>query len=194
MNKTLTHLLEKHEMFSVAEAEAFGISRATLSFWARKGRIQRIAQGLYASAEDIPDELAIIARRSANIVFSHETALALHRLHNRIPLLPSVSLPTGTRVPRSLDGRVAVYHVKPEFFSLGRGVATSFQGNAVPCYDTERTICDIIRSRSRMDDETFLGAIRNYGVFPRKNLPLLFEYAKTMGIERKIRQTLEAFL
>lgn len=193
MKDVLFQFLKTHETLSVAEASAMGISRAMLSFWAGQGAIQRVAHGLYASADAIPDELALIAGKSKDIVFSHETALALHRLHNRIPLLPSFTLPTGRRSPRSLDGRVGVYHVKPEWHPLGRSTATSFQGHAVPCYDVERTVCDIIRSRSRMDDETYLGAIRAYGASPRKNLPLLFRYADAMGLARKVHQAMEVF-
>ena len=106
MKDVLFQFLKTHETLSVAEASAMGISRAMLSFWAGQGAIQRVAHGLYASADAIPDELALIAGKSKDIVFSHETALALHRLHNRIPLLPSFTLPTGRRSPRSLDGRV----------------------------------------------------------------------------------------
>lgn len=193
MNASLSRYLQEHGMISVSEANAIGISRAVLSLWAGKGEIQRIAQGLYASADAIVDELAVIARRSGTIVFSHETALALHRLHNRIPLLPSLTIPTGTRAPRSLDHRVVVYHVNPAFHGLGKTEVRSFQGNTVPCYDVERTICDIIRSRSRLDPETYLNAIRNYGGAPRKNLPLLFEYAARLGIEAKVHQTMEVF-
>lgn len=32
-------------------------------------------------------------------------------------------------------------------------------GNTVRCYDPERTICDILCSRSRMDEETVIAAI-----------------------------------
>ncbi len=193
MNADLKLFLQKNGVISVAEAKAIGISRALLSLWAEKGTIQRVAQGVYASANEIPDELAIIAGRSQSIVFSHETALALHRLHNRVPLLPALTLPTGSRLPRSLDRRVAVYHVKREFHNLGKNVVVSFQGHPVPCYDIERTMCDIIRSRSRMDPETYSTAVRNYGMSPRKNLPLLFKYASLMGIEAKVHRVMEVF-
>lgn len=35
-------------------------------------------------------------------------------------------------------------------------------GNIVHCYDTERTICDILRSRNRIDEETVISAVKNY--------------------------------
>ena len=191
MNRKLEQYFKRHETLTVSDAEAIGASRAMLSHWVAAGELQRLSQGVYAPADEIPDELLVISQRSPRIVFSHETALALLKLHNRIPALPSFTIPTGSRSPRSLDGAVVVYHVRERLHGLGRTVVKSFLGNDVPCYDAERTICDVIRSRARMEVETYVGAIRAYASFPSRNLPLLFEYARKMGVERKVHEVME---
>ena len=191
MKERIDKYFECHGTLTVSEAKSLGISRAMLSYMVQKGKLRRLAQGLYAPIDEIPDELLVISRRSTRIVFSHETALALHKLHNRIPALPTFTVPTGCRSPRSLDNAVVVYHIRGELFDLGRTAVKSFMGNDVPCYDPERTICDVIRSRSRMDVETYTGAIRTYAASASKNLPLLFSYAKEMGIERKVHAVME---
>ena len=66
-------------------------------------------------------------------------------------------------------------------------------GNEVPCYDVERTICDIIRSRARLDDESVLAGLRNYAT-SRKNLNRLAEYALRLGVAEKVKSTLEVAL
>ena len=192
MENKIDKYFESHGTMTVSEAKSLGISRAMLSYMVQNGRLRRLAQGLYAPIDEIPDELLVISRRSERIVFSHETALALHKLHNRIPALPTFTVPTGFRSPRSLDNTVAVYHIRRELFDLGRTVVKSFMGNAIPCYDPERTICDVIRSRSRMEVETYTGSIRTYAASAGKNLPLLFNYAKAMGIEKKAHMVMEA--
>ena len=191
MEGRLKKYFERHQTLTVSKAGAIGISRAMLSYMVRHGKLRRLAQGLYAPVDEIPDELLVISLRSPHIVFSHETALVLHKLHNRIPAMPTLTIPTGCRSPHSLDNAVTVYHIRKSLFDLGKTVVTSFQGNAVPCYDYERTICDVIRSRSRMDVETYTGAIRAYAASSSKNLPLLFRYAKEMGIERKVHMVME---
>jgi predicted transcriptional regulator of viral defense system len=191
VEKKIDKYFESHGTLTVSEAKSLGISRAMLSYMVRNGRLSRLAQGLYAPINEIPDDLVVIARRSERIVFSHETALALHRLHNRIPALPTFTVPTGCRSPRSLDNAVVVYHIRKQLFELGRTVVSSFMGNDIPCYDPERTICDVIRSRSRMEVETYTGAIRTYAASSSRNLPLLFYYAKEMGIERKAHAVME---
>lgn len=42
-----------------------------------------------------------------------------------------------------------------------------------------------------MEVETYTGAIRTYAASPSRNLPLLFYYAKEMGIERKAHAVME---
>lgn len=194
MGNRLEEYLETHETIRNPIANALGISRATLARLVATGELQRVAQGVYARADSLPDELATIAGRSPRVVFSHETALALHGLHNRIPEMPTITVPTGCPTPRSILHLVKTYRVKPERHDLGRTVVRSFQGQDVPCYDAERTICDIIRSYSRVDIETYTNALRSYARFPSRNIPLLMEYARRLGIEGKVSRTLEVLI
>ena len=102
-----------------------------------------------------------------------ETALNLLGLSNRIPAMPSITIPYGGSVPHSIASAVNAYRIRPELHDLGRGTEETFMGNEVACYDRERTICDIIRSYSRMDVETYANAIRNYAGGREKNIPQL---------------------
>jgi hypothetical protein len=84
--------------------------------------------------------------------------------------------------------------VKDEFFDLGRiDVVTQF-GNIVPCYNLERTICDLIRNRRRLDEELFLSTMKAYAADKSRNISRLGEYAQCMGIEEKVNKTFEVIL
>ena len=183
-----------NDFLRVADAEKMGISRAVLSQMAKSGELQRVADGVYARTDAVPDELALIGMRSDNIVFSHETALNLLGLSNRIPAMPSITIPYGGSVPHSIASAVNAYRIRPELHDLGRGTEETFMGNEVACYDRERTICDIIRSYSRMDVETYANAIRNYAGGREKNIPQLVSYAQAMGIERKVLKVMEVLV
>ena len=194
MNRALLEHFERHFVLDVSTAEKLGVSRATLAYLAKSGALQRLSHGVYALASEVADELVAVAARSPWIVFSHETALALHRLHNRIPDVPSITLPEGKRVPHSIEKSVTVHHARNGFYDLGLTAVKSFPGHAVPCYDAERTICDVIRSYSRIDEETYVGALRNSAKWPERNPSRLFGYAQTMGIEDKVHRAMEALL
>jgi len=67
-------------------------------------------------------------------------------------------------------------------------------GNLVWAYDMDRTICDIVRSRSRMADETFISSLKRYAASSNKNLTNLALYADKMGVLSQVRKYLEVLL
>jgi predicted transcriptional regulator of viral defense system len=144
--------------------------------------------------DEMPDELLSISLRTERLVFSHETALFLHGISDRTPFVHSITAPAN-RVPSpSLREECKVYYIKPELFELGRTKLTTPFGNQVSCYDLERTICDIIRSRNKIGTETFLAALKQYAASPKKDLNRLNFYAKKMSLTNVVRQYLEVLL
>ena len=183
-----------NNIITTAAAEAVGISRAMLSKLCKEGKIQRIAKGQYMLVDEMPDELLSISLRTERLVFSHETALFLHGISDRTPFVHSITAPAN-RVPSpSLREECKVYYIKPELFELGRTKLTTPFGNQVSCYDLERTICDMIRSRNKMGTETFLAALKQYAASPKKDLNRLNFYAKKMSLTNVVRQYLEVLL
>ena len=67
-------------------------------------------------------------------------------------------------------------------------------GNPVPVYDAERTICDIVRSRSGIEMQTFQGALKQYVARREKDLRKLMHYAQLFRVEKLLRQYLEVLL
>ena len=65
---------------------------------------------------------------------------------------------------------------------------------AVPVYDMERTICDLLRSRSSMEIQTFQGALKMYARRKDKDLRTLMRYAGMFRVEKILRQYLEVLL
>ena len=175
-------------------ADAAGLSRAMLYKLCKNGILHRIAKGQYMKQGEIADELLSLSQRTEYMVFSHETALFLHNLSDRTPFVHSITAPADKVPSPTLRELCKVYYTKPEWFSLGRTTMLTQFGNQVPCYDMERTICDIIRSRNKLGSETFLAALKQYSADPKKNLNRLNAYAKKMGLSTLVRQYMEVLL
>lgn len=170
------------------------IPRWVLAKLCSDGILQRITRGQYIFFDEMQDELLSIAKRSASLVFSHETALFLHGLSDRVPFEHTVTVPSN-RVPSKVILRECkVYYIKPGLFELGKAVLTTPAGNTVGAYDLERTICDIIRSRSRVGSETFLAALKAYAASPKKDLNRLDSYAGQMRLKKVVRKYMEVLL
>ena len=171
-----------------------GISKAMLYKLCKEDKIQRIVKGQYIFPDDMQDELLSISKRSAHIIFSHETALYLHGISDRTPFEHTITAPSGCIPSAAIKSECKVYYIKPELFDLGRTTLKTPAGNSVPAYDLERTICDVIRSRNKLGTETFLAALKLYAVNPKKDLNKLNSYAKKMRVANVLRQYLEVLL
>ncbi len=175
-------------------ATQHGISKAMLYKLCKEEKIHRIVKGQYILPDDIQDELLSISKRSENIIFSHETALYLHGISDRTPFEHTITAPSGCIPSAAIKSECKVYYIKPELFDLGKTELETPSGNLVPCYDLERTICDVIRSRNKLGTETFLAALKLYSANPKKNLNKLNTYAKQMRVANVLRQYLEVLL
>lgn len=175
-------------------AASVGISRAMLSKFCRKNKIQRLMRGQYILSDDIQDELLSIELRSKQLIFSHETALFLHGISDRMPFEHSVTAPSNKVPSRAIQQDCKIYYIKPELFELGKIKMTTPFGNEITVYDLERTVCDVIRSRNKVGSETFLAALKMYAANPNKNLNKLNSYAKEMRIAGIVRTYMEVVL
>jgi len=67
-------------------------------------------------------------------------------------------------------------------------------GYSLRVYNAERTICDLLRSRSNIEIQTLQSALKEYTVGKEKNLPQLMRYAKDFHVEKILRRYLEVLL
>ena len=160
----------------------------------KEEKIHRVVKGRYVLPEDMQDEPLSISRRSRKIIFSHETALFLHGIFGRAPFEHTVTTPSGCIPSVVIKAECKVYYIKPELFELGKTMAQPPVGNPVPCYDLERTICNVIRSRNKIETEIFLSALKQYAASPKKDSNRLDEYAREMRVSGVLRQYLEVLL
>ena len=171
-----------------------GITRSNLSKLYKNGKITRIANGQYIFSDELHDEMLSLQLHSKYIVFSHESALFLNGISERTPFEHTITIPTSKTLPRSISNQCKIYYIKDEFWELGKTKLKTTLGNLVWSYDIDRTICDIIRSRSRIADETFISSLKLYAASQNKNLTNLSIYAEKMKISPLVRKNLEVLL
>jgi hypothetical protein len=98
------------------------------------------------------------------------------------------------RLSSTFPGDIKVYFVKPELHELGVVFLPSMMGHEVRAYDVERTVCDIVRSRSRIDDQSVIAAVKNYASMKGRDLNRLGRYAEAFRIVGILRKYLEVLL
>ena len=193
--KQLDRLLTKHDgMLQTAQIIASGIVKPIFYEYVKEKNLQQVAHGIYVSEDTWIDAMFLLHLRCGQAVFSHESALFFHDLTDREPSPYAITVRRGYSTTRLKAEGLSVYTIKPELFHAGVSSGQTPFGHTVPVYDMERTICDLLRSRSRIEIQTFQGALKAYARRKDKNLRALMQYAGMFKVEKILRQYLEVLL
>jgi len=190
---TLKEYIQENLVITNKEAEELGYTRHNLSELTKSGQLERLRPGLYQLKGKVIDDFVLISSNSIRIIFSHQTALYLHDISDRTPNVFHISVPQGYNAShiKNRYKDLQVHYVKKDLYEIGKTQIKSPQGNFIPVYDIERTICDIIIDRGKIDKQIFTEAIKRYFKSPNKNLRRLIKYSRLFKIEDEIRKYME---
>lgn len=167
------------------ELENFGISRNYLSIMTKKKMLERVAQGIYIDATKIEDVYYVLSISTPKIIYSHMTALYFHNLSIKAPdNCFDITVTKKYNNPKLKKHNV--FYVDDKYYGIGIMEIKTPQGNKVKVYDVERCICDIIRSKKRMDLEHVKYAVKEYLKRKDNNLIKLSKYADMFGIKEEV--------
>lgn len=191
----LEKLIKKQKGYmTTQDAKNEGIHREYLSLFIEEEKLIRTSPGIYQSPEVWEDKYYNIQKKKKKMLYSHETALFLHGYSDRDPIRYSVTLPTGYNTSQIKNNEIITYSIKPSLLELGKITVKSPYENDIYTYDKERTICDIIRSRNKIDKQIFNYGLKQYVNDKEKDLIKLMKYANKMGIENVVRNYMEILL
>lgn len=184
-------ILQNQGMIQIADIVAEGISKQYAIKYLQNRDYERIAKGIYLAPDAWQDDLYLISLQYKKIVYSHDTALYLLGLSEREPICFTVTVPRGYKVDYKGESPLKKVTVVAQRYSLGLDTAVTPYGHTVPCYNAEKTLCDLFRMETEKQERQF--AVKEY-LNGKRNLPRLMEYAKMLHVEKKIKQYMEVLL
>ena len=185
---------ENGGFFLSSDSEAVGVSREMLSQYANQGKLERVRRGVYLLPEYFEDEMFALQTAIPNAIFSHNTALHLQDLSDRTPLDFEVTIPKGYNGTNLRKKGINVYTVPKEIHLLGVIEVKTIYDNYVKVYEVERTLCDILKPRARMDISVVTDAFKWYVKRKKRDLSKLGKYSQILGVEKKVRSYMEVLL
>lgn len=190
-NKILN--LFKNDYLTTKDVNKNNIPRFYLTKLIKENKIERVSRGVYIKKNELVDEFVILQSKSKNAIYSNTTALYLHGFSNRIPIKYDITINSGYNGSLQKENNVNLFYTKRELLELGVINYKLDSGNIIRVYDLDKTICDIIKNKKKIEAEIFNKAIREYFYSKKKNTLKLYEYAKKMNIYNKVRDTFEVF-
>ena len=174
------------------ELSNLGIHRMYLNIMKEKGMIEKVGNGIYIDSSKIEDSYFVFGLELPNIIYSHMTALYFHGLSIKAPNDKyDITVPNNYFNYKIKNHNV--FYVDREIYELGLIQTDTPMGNKVKAYDMERCICDIIRSKNRMDSEHVKHSVREYVKRKNKNLVKLSKYAEKLGVKKEVMNFIEVF-
>ena len=114
-------------------------------------------------------------------------ALCHYGLIDREPSCHTITVYSGYNTSRLTKAGYKTYYVKKELLELGKTEVISNCGNAIPMYDLERTMVDLIRNRSQFEVQDFNAALKSYASRKDKDLNKLSLYAEKFRVGKVLR-------
>ncbi len=174
-------------MLSTRMIEPLNISRQYLSIMENNNDIEKVSRGIYLSPSAFEDSYFSFQQKYKKAIFSHMNALYFYGMTEEFPYNYTVTVPQSYHVD-TVNEKCNVFYVSDDIYELGVVEIETPNGNKVRAYDKERCICDIIRSKGRMDSEQVKKTIKQYMQSRDKDIAKLSEYSKKMGINKKVME------
>ena len=197
MSKSLRSIFDKYGgIMSTAELKEEGFYYKKIQNALEEGEIEQVRRGYYQylgehSFSDIP----VITRLFPDGVICMESALDFYGYTDRTPSAWHLAVDNkSTRTRFYIDYPIIKPHfIKRERYNVGIEEA-EIDGKLVKIYNRERTICDLLLHRNKVDGEVFNTAIQRYIQDSDKVTARLMKYAKQLQVEKKVREVLGVWL
>ena len=190
-------IFEQHGgIMQTSQLEENGIYYKKLQQLIEEGEVEQVRRGYYQYIdENAFSEVTVIKKLFPDGILCMESALEYYDYTECTPSAWHIAVDANsTRTRFYLDYPV----VKPHFIQRNRldiGVTeVEIDGVKISIYDRDKTMCDCLYHRNKMDAEVFNNAVRCYLKDEKKNLARLAEYARALKVEKKVREVLGAWL
>ena len=191
---SIENIVDSSGTLLIREALAQGFSKFQIYHYIEKNNFEYVAHGVYVSPDAWEDEDYILSLRCPQGVLSHDESLYYHGLVDREPIQKTITIYTGYGTAALVKDGIKVFTVKKDLLPFGKILIENSYGHMIPVYDPERTICDLVRSRSWFEIQDFQTALKTYVGRKDKDLNKLMEYAGAFHVDKRIREYMEVML
>lgn len=193
-NKILKMAHDNNGVVTSTQVTKAGIFREHLRGLIDKGLLERSECGVYIGPTVFNDEMFNLQTRYKRGIFSLCTALFLLDLTDRTPVYFSMTFPLAYNTTALKSESAKCYRVKEALSDLGIIDIKSPGGDTVRCYNAERTLREILKTRSNSDIQMVTDAFKSYTRLDGRDIPQLSKFAKLFNVEQKLRSYMDVLL
>ncbi|TJX14992.1 hypothetical protein E9840_04625 [Tissierella creatinini] len=178
-------------ILKTSQLNEYGFSAYMINKLLRDNKITRVNRGSYMLSDTYLHDYEIISSLFPEAIIYLESALLLHEYTDRIPNEWHIAI--GRNMDRNKYNvdypKIKAHFIEENILEIGVMEIETYldEGDIntriiTKIYDKDKTICDILRHRNKIDKEVFNNAVRNYIKDKDKNLNKLYDYARKLNI------------
>ncbi len=176
--------------FRTKDLNEQGITNYKISKLVDEGVLEKVYQGVYALGDVEKIEIRDINVIIENGVVSLKSAAYYYRLLDGEEGKIEITLNRDQKPPKLPYEFFSYYYTTSKFFEIGLNVIDQ-DGRTLKIYDVERTVCDIIRHRSKYDSYIVREVIENYLKSKTCDIDKLLDYANQLRVRSIVENYLE---
>jgi predicted transcriptional regulator of viral defense system len=184
--------IQNNNVFKTKMITAEGIRKEKIKDLLEAGIIERIGYGIYVLGRENIDEYYEFQQKCPKGIFSYGTSAYFWNLSDRVPNVLNCTVPRGYNTSRlNVNTKVRYHYIPKNLYDIGITETKSPQGASIMLYDRERTICDLVRDRKKVDMQLFSTALNLYFKGREKNIRKLMKYGKEFHITEELEKYME---
>ena len=190
--QTRTYFKENNGILTTSQLKKKGLNYSKIQSLLKDNSIIQLRRGYYRLIDDnIYSDIPILSALFPDAILCLESAINHYGYIDRIPSFWHVAVKSSSARVRF---NINCIQIKPHFVISSKytiGVTDAkIDGFKIKIYDRERTICDVLSHKNKLDGESYSQAIQGYLHDDDINIPTLMRYAKQLHVEKKVREVL----
>lgn len=178
------------------DLQNIGINSRKIKKLVEDNVIRRVKQGYYEQNEVIYPEEVLIAKLFPDAVIYLESALNYYGYTDRIPREWQIAVDKDrekTQYKKLIYPKIKPFYIEKENLEIGLD-SIELGGEKIKIFNRDRTICDVLRYKNKIEKEVFNKAIQNYLKDPKKNITKLYKYSKKLKVLSKVETYIGVWL
>lgn len=177
-------------IFRTKDLNVQGISNYEITKLLKEGIIAKLYQGVYTLGDVKNLQLSDINVIVENGIISLSSAAYFYRLTDGEIGKFTITLDREQKPPKLPYDLFCYYYTTSKFYDIGLKVIDQ-NNRKVKIYDVERTVCDMIKHRSKYDLQVVREVIENYLERDDRDIEKLIKYSKELRVYNILIQYLE---
>ncbi len=177
-------------VFRTKDLNVEGITNYEISKLVKEGIITKLYQGVYTLGDVHNLQLSDINVIVENGIISLASAAYFYKLTDGEVGKITITLDREQKPPKLPYDLFCYYYTTSKFYEIGLQVIDQ-NGRKIKIYDIERTVCDMIKHRSKYDLQLVREVIENYLDRDDRDIEKLITYSKELRVYNILIQYLE---